>query len=261
MEAGAWEIDVHAIPVEGEALAKNWEELKIEELMPYAAHLSGPRWKHIFSQRDKSKKVGDAVPPFFIIIDEINRAELSRVLGELMLCLEYRGIEGAVSTQYAALNTADTGMIKVGGGFKFFIPNNVYVIGTMNTIDRSVESFDLALRRRFRWERIEPDIEALRYQLKERDAQQGDKSQPWSGLADDLEALNERIRKNELLGEDYQIGHAYLMNLRYPADLNRSQVRKKVWDDNIKPLLEEYLRGSGRSDTLIPEFSKAFGVT
>src|ERR1039458_4977981 len=94
-----------------------------------------------------------------------------------MICLEYRGVEGAISTQYAALNTAETGLVSIGGTYKFFIPHNVYIIGTMNTIDRSVESFDLALRRRFRWERIDPDIDALRLHLEKRDAEPGNRAQ------------------------------------------------------------------------------------
>lgn len=259
IEAGAWERDVYAIPNCGHSLSEKWQAITIVELKSYRDYLKGPQWDYIFSHFAPSKKISDAVPPFFFIIDEINRAELSRVLGELMICLEYRGTEGAISTQYAALNTADTGMLAVGDGFKFFIPHNVYVIGTMNTIDRSVESFDLALRRRFRWERMDPDIVALRYHLKVRDAKLG--THPWVGLADDLENLNQLIAKTDLLGEDYQIGHAYLMNLRYSSDLNRSQIREKVWEDNIQPLLEEYLRGSGRSGELLPDFKKAFGVT
>jgi 5-methylcytosine-specific restriction protein B len=260
IEAAAWEKDVYAIPDIGADLAKKWLTLKIEDLSCYSDQLNGAHWEYIFQHLAPSKKVSDAVPPFFFIIDEINRAELSRVLGELMICLEYRGTEGVISTQYAALNTEETGMLAISGGrFKFFIPHNVYVIGTMNTIDRSVESFDLALRRRFRWERMDPDIVALRYHLKERDAKPGAPS--WVGLADDLENLNQLITKTDLLGEDYQVGHAYLMNLRYSSDLNRSQIREKLWEDNIQPLLEEYLRGSGRSDVLLSDFKKAFRVT
>jgi 5-methylcytosine-specific restriction protein B len=260
LRAAIWERDVHSIPIQGPELIKKWDSLRIDDLIPHQAHLAGEHWQHIFWQSAKGKKIADAVPPFFFIIDEINRAELSRVLGELMICLEYRGVEGAISTQYAALNTSKTGMVEIQGTYKFFVPHNVYVIGTMNTIDRSVESFDLALRRRFRWERIDPDITALRYHLKERDAQPGNAPRPWVGLADDLEKLNERIRKADILGPDYEIGHAYLMNLRYPQTLTRSDVRENVWEDAIKPLLEEYLRGSGRGETLIPEFQNAFGI-
>ena len=151
-------------------------------------------------------------------------------------------------------------MLTTGAGHRFFIPHNVYIIGTMNTIDRSVESFDLALRRRFRWERADPDIDAVRLHLQKHDAEPGNGSYAWAGLADDLARLNDRIRKEEILGADYEIGHAYLMNLLYPPTLTLTVVRRKIWDDSIRPLIEEYLRGSGRADTLIPEFQKTFGV-
>ncbi|HWQ90093.1 MAG TPA: AAA family ATPase [Clostridia bacterium] len=261
LAAGKWEKDVYGIQGEGPKLAADWERIRIQHLRPYRERLTGEHWGFVFQDRVEDKRIAEVVPPYFFIIDEINRAELSRVLGELMLCLEYRGVDGAISTQYAGLNDETTGMIKVAGSFKFFIPYNVYVVGTMNTIDRSVESFDLALRRRFRWERTNPDLAALRYFLKQRDDQTGNASRPWLGLANDLEALNKHIRETDILGQDYEIGHAYIMKQRYPQTLTRSEVRENLWDDAIRPLLEEYLRGSGRSETLIPEFKKDFGIT
>jgi 5-methylcytosine-specific restriction protein B len=262
--AGAWEIQVYEIPEKGPELAGKWSELTVGELKPHIhGHLSEypscPSWSSI-ERIDSAERIVNVIPPFFFIIDEINRAELSRVLGELMYCIEYRGTGGAISTQYTALNTSETAMLPTPSGNKFFIPHNVYIIGTMNTIDRSVESFDLALRRRFRWEQIEPDMETLRYHLNQRDAVPGNRSFPWSGLADDLASLNEAIRKTPILGRDYQIGHTYLMNLGYPATLNRTEVRKSIWEDSIKPLIEEYLRGSGQAEELIPDFQIAFGI-
>lgn len=258
--AGAWEIEVYSIPAIGEQLAKNWQGLTVGELKPHIGkELSLPLWEGIGMLED-SEKVADAVPPFFFIVDEINRAELSRVLGELMIAIEYRGVNGCISTQYAQLNTPETAMLTTSAGHCFFIPHNVYFIGTMNTIDRSVESFDLALRRRFRWERAEPDIDALRLHLEKRDAKPGNKSQSWAGLADDLVRLNDSIQKEEILGEDYRIGHAYLMNLHYPPMLTHAELRRRIWDDSIRPLLEEYLRGSDKGKTLIPQFQKAFGI-
>jgi 5-methylcytosine-specific restriction protein B len=258
--AGMWEVEVYKIPETGPALAARWLDLQVGELKPYIGNsLKHPSWQSIGEMKD-SEKIVDVIPPFFFLIDEINRAELSRVLGELMLCIEYRGVNGSIFTQYHSLNTEKTAMLTTSAGHKFFIPHNVYIVGTMNTIDRSVESFDLALRRRFRWERAEPDIDALRYHLKGRDSKAGN-GRPWVGLADDLAALNKRIRDTDILGSDYEIGHAYLMNLRYPQTLNQTEVRKSLWEDSIKPLLEEYLRGSGRGETLIPEFEKVFGIT
>ena len=165
-KAGKWEIDVHKLGNDA-----NWEKLTIGDLVPYKDKLTASHWEHIFKFQDSSRRVrvADTVPPFFFIIDEINRADLSRVFGELMYCLEYRGVkEGCITTQYANLNNEETGMLgDESEGYKFFIPSNVYLIGTMNTIDRSVESFDLALRRRFRWEEITPDCELLKYHLDE----------------------------------------------------------------------------------------------
>lgn len=245
--AGKWEIDVCGL-----GLNRDWESITIEELRSHREKLSGAHWQYIFEITDSSKLVSDAVPPFFFIIDEINRAELSRVFGELMYCLEYRGVKGSVKTQYSNLNNEQTGMLKTDQGYLFFIPTNIYLIGTMNTIDRSVESFDFALRRRFRWEELTPDTGVLRYHLIQF-------CKTWVLLADNLERLNTHIIKEPLLGHDYQIGHAYLMNLKYAPSLTVAEVRDRVWDDCIRPLLQEYLRGTGKEAELISSFGKAFG--
>jgi 5-methylcytosine-specific restriction protein B len=251
ISAGQWELDLaNEVSVE---MAENWNQITISELIPFRDKLKHPRWVSIF-KNDGAKKVSEAVPPFFLIIDEINRAELSRVLGELMFCLEYRGIKGAIQTQYSTLNDADTGMLKTGDSYQFFIPHNIFVIGTMNTIDRSVESFDFALRRRFRWEEVGPDISVLRHYLNQTHPSE------WLKLADGLENLNQRITNEPLLGSDHQIGHAYLMNLSYEPELTLSQVRENVWQDFIKPLLEEYLRGTGKTKDLLKEFATSFGL-
>ena len=254
IKAGKWELDVFKfIP---ELAEKDWNDLTIKDLLPYKEKIPEEHkkdWEYIFDNSDTSKKVSDAVPPFFFIIDEINRAELSRVLGELMFCMEYRGIKGCIKTQYAQLNDKETGMIEIGDGYQFFIPNNVYLIGTMNTIDRSVESFDFALRRRFRWEEVMPDTGLLKYHL---DSYHRD----WKSLADNLENLNNCIEREPLLGPDYQIGHCYLMNLKYSKELTATEVRENIWEDSIKPLLQEYLRGTGKESDLMHTFEKAFGL-
>ncbi len=250
--AGKWEIDVWGL-----GLDRDWESITIDELRPHREKLSGDHWQYIFEISDVSKLVSHAIPPFFFIIDEVNRAELSRVFGELMYCLEYRGIKGKVKTQYANLNNEHTAMLQTDQGYQFFIPTNIYLIGTMNIIDRSVESFDFALRRRFRWEEVEPDMCLLKYHLASVDE---GKYKHWTPLADDLEKLNLKIADEQLLGRDYQIGHAYLMNLKYSTSLTVKQVRKRVWDDGIRSLLQEYLRGTGKEAELINSFETAFGV-
>lgn len=248
LKAGKWEIDFYGL-----GLKKDWGKITIAELLDYKEELPGTHWEYIFEISDSSRLVSDAVPPFFFIIDEVNRAELSRVFGELMYCLEYRGVKGSVKTQYANLNTKQTGMLPTDQGYRFFIPTNLYLIGTMNTVDRSLEIFDFALRRRFRWEEVPPDTALLRYHLNQY-------CKSWAPLADNLEQLNTEITKEPLLGSDYQIGHAYLMNLEYSRSLTVAEVRQRVWDDCIRPLLQEYLRGTGKEDQLIGSFGNVFGV-
>ena len=259
IEAGKWEIDIYNLnnklkkPNNEDEL--DWESLTIEELKKHKGEIEelkkhkgeyelrkGDHWDYIWhGEAPQESKVMDVIPPFFFIIDEINRAELSRVFGELMYCLEYRGTKkGMIKTQYANLNTDETGMLEIDkNNYRFFIPTNIYLIGTMNTIDRSVESFDIALRRRFIWQKIIPDIKVLRDHLKE------DENPEWATLADNLKQLNDQITKKPLLGPDYQIGHAYLMNMNYPKNLTVEEVKECIWKDSIQPLLEEYLRGSG----------------
>ena len=97
---------------------------------------------------------------YCFVIDEVNRADISKVFGELMYALEYRGIKNRQPTQYQNLLTYDLDAKKEYGKDEdcffdgFFIPENVIIIGTMNDIDKSVESFDFAMRRRFRWPEI-----------------------------------------------------------------------------------------------------------
>ena len=252
-KAGKWEIETYKLLGKNNQ-EKEWEELTIEDLRNHESALTGVHWKHIFKIQDSSKRVVDAVPPFFFIIDEINRADLSRVFGELMYCLEYRGVKASVKTQYANLNNKENGLLSdESGEYKFFIPSNVYLIGTMNNIDRSVESFDFALRRRFRWEEMTPDYTLLEHHLNKHHGE-------WTGLADNLKSLNEAIKNQPLLGADYQIGHAYFMNLKYQTYVKIDEVRSQIWTDRIRPLLQEYLRGTGKTEDLMKDFKSAFGV-
>ncbi|TBW30249.1 McrB family protein [Gramella sp. KN1008] len=209
-------------------------------------------WKFLTEIIEPSKKLlANALPPYFFIIDEINRAELSRVLGELMFSLENRGVKGAIKTQYSHLNQDSDSLIKSGNNHLFFVPVNVYVIGTMNTIDRSVESFDFALRRRFYWERRNPDYMVLRYHYHQLGLH------GWEEMVDNLQELNKRIKDHDLLSEDHQIGHAYLMNLPFRNDISKPELKRQVWQSRIAPLLDEYLRGTGSDSS---QFKSSFNV-
>lgn len=202
---------------------------------------------------NKSLTLNDVIAPAFFIIDEINRADLSRVFGELMYALEYRGYEGKIKTQYSYLiekeNDPAVFFYEDGENY-FFIPQNIYIIGTMNTIDRSVDSFDFALRRRFSWEEIGPNYNVIRTKLAKKISKR---------IADGFENMNKKIISNPLLGSDYQIGHAYALNLSKHKDITTiSDARKFIWSNFIEPLLQEYFRGLGNSFKEIGELKKAF---
>lgn len=198
-------------------------------------------WVNKNSNLKNKDDIRKALPKFVFIIDEINRAELSKVFGELMYCLEpdYRGSEGKVRTQYSKLNTEDTFFVNKDDDW-FFIPSNIYIIGTMNDIDRSVEVFDFALRRRFAWKELKAnDVMAavLRSMLK-----------GWNGDIADLEKrakdVNEAINSISGLGEHFHIGPSYFGKIALYGD--NDEAFKSLWDNHLKPLLFEYLRGTGR---------------
>ncbi|HDR1021593.1 TPA: AAA family ATPase [Pasteurella multocida] len=254
-KAAKWEIDIYHL---NNPAFEDLNNVTIQQLVDYRKEhpetLTGKHWECIFKLDNKKLSVLDAIPPFFFIIDEINRAELSRVLGELMYCLEYRGAKHCIKTQYSNLNDDDTGMLKKGeNNYFFFIPRNIYLIGTMNTIDRSVESFDFALRRRFHWEEVLPSVELVKHHLEK-------KNKNWGELAKNFEALNNEIKKQSLLGPDYQIGHSYFLNLNYSSSLTAEELREFIWEDALKPLLQEYLRGSGKEEEILKLLEKSFGI-
>lgn len=166
---------------------------------------------------------------FVFIIDEINRGEMSKILGELFFSIDpgYRGEKGRVKTQYQNLIEDDDDFAK-----GFFIPENVYIIGTMNDIDRSVESMDFAVRRRFTWKEVLPE---------ERLDMWDDCTGSWKEVAEQrMSSLNSKISDGSVgLSREYSIGPAYFRNLdNYNGDFD------KLWSMHLEPLLREYLRGS-----------------
>ena len=203
--------------------------------------------------------IEEIIEPAFFIIDEINRAELSRVFGELMYSLEYRGYNGKIKTQYSYLNKNETdNSVYFWDNSEdwFFIPQNVFIIGTMNNIDRSVDSFDFALRRRFMWEEVQPNFHIVRNIL----------AAHWKDdLASAFEKLNIKIGEEELLGKDYRIGHSYALEVKPIEDRFDSvtEVKSFLWNDYVKSLLEEYLRGLGderKAQEKLNQFKKEFGI-
>ena len=183
----------------------------------------------------------DTDKKFVFIIDEINRGEISKIFGELFFSIDpgYRGEKGSVSTQYANLHETDE---------KFYIPENVYIIGTMNDIDRSVDTFDFAMRRRFRF--VEVTAES---QLGMLDDVLGDKAEEAKAR---LRNLNAEIEKVQELNSHYHIGPSYFLKLE---EVNFDY--ELLWSDYLKPLLEDYLRGSYEEVETIANLKKAFDKT
>lgn len=199
---------------------------------------------------------------YYLIIDEINRADLSKVFGELMYCLEYRGEEGRLKTQYNNLMEEDH-PFKEG----FYVPANVYIIATMNDIDRSVEAFDFALRRRFFW-----------YEIKANDVMEdvmksmlGEKLEEElvNKLIESAKELNKTISdkgKDYGLNEHYHLGPAYFGKVDGLLEEDKTKsidekikiIKDKIWKYRVEPILREYVRGYDGVDDFIENLRQIF---
>jgi len=189
----------------------------------------------IFLRFCKAAEAAGKDRPFILIIDEINRADLSAVFGELMYAIEYRGHSVAVPNVPA-----------------FKIPENIRIIGTMNSNDRSLANFDLALRRRFLFYKLMPDLSSLHDWNKTlEDSAFGDAQ--IDELIRRADALNKAIvdpRSGLGLSVDYAIGQAYFMKIGGFARigiLESGQAAiddfhyEQLWEYHLQPLIEEYL--------------------
>lgn len=199
-------------------------------------------YKAIETKKSTASKVlikQEKLKKYIFIIDEINRGEISKIFGELFFAIDpgYRGRAGEVSTQYSNLHDDPEE--------KFYIPENVYIIGTMNDIDRSVDSFDFAMRRRFRFielkadERLEMLASLENEELKDEAIRR-------------MAALNKEIAGVEDLNEHYQIGASYFLKLK-TLDFDR------LWTEYLQPLLQEYVQGMYDEEGLMDRFAKAYG--
>ena len=182
---------------------------------------------------------------YVFIIDEINRGEISKIFGELFFSIDpgYRGTKGLVQTQYQNL-------VEEGDVFKdgFYVPENVYIIGTMNDIDRSVESMDFAMRRRFAWQEITAEESAenmgITGELRER-----------------MDSLNKVIIETEGLGSSYQVGGAMFKKVKDTEENvegNCGMTADSLWNLNLKSLMKEYLRGLPEADDALQKMEDAY---
>ncbi len=241
-------------------------------------------------QSDNSKRAEESTS-FYFIIDEINRADIGKVFGELMYGLEesYRGENHPTSTQYMNLDTyIKNDENKKRNGLEqdkyiplkgqdedvfykgFYIPENVRIIGSMNDIDRSVETFDFALRRRFQWKNVDANdkdrlksvLESMFIKYKGEETRKKEQSKYDNAInnLDDLidkhiMPLNEMISgegKGDIngsdygLGKEYQLGPAYFK--KYRGDDSSLEL---IWEENIEPILKEYVRGRDNEGAFI----------
>ena len=200
-------------------------------------------YNEILKKKGKRKKAihQEELKKYVFIIDEINRGEISKIFGELFFAIDpgYRGRDGEVATQYSNLHANPTE--------KFYIPENVYIIGTMNDIDRSVDSFDFAMRRRFRFVEIKADERLEMLESLEDEALKNEAIQR-------MTALNQAIIDVEDLNRNYQIGASYFLKLKTLSF-------DELWTDYLEPLLQEYVRGMYDEEERMIQFAEAYGYS
>lgn len=164
---------------------------------------------------------------YFFLIDEINRGKLGKVFGELLSTIEngYRG-------QKVRLAYAD----EDGSPLYFSVPENVYIIGMMNTADRSLALIDYALRRRFSFFTMKPGFDSRGFDKRRQDMG----NVTFDKLVKSVEELNEKIKGDKTLGEGFEIGHSYLCVDRWKKENCTNAWMKSVVEYEIIPLLSEY---------------------
>lgn len=239
----------------------------VEGLRPLSQgdSLGFQRMDGVFKKFCKEALHADSSRPYVFIIDEINRGEISKIFGELFYSIDrgYRGEKGRVSTQYQNLIKEDDKFYE-----GFYIPENVYIIGTMNDIDRSVDSMDFALRRRFAWKEItaESRISML------------DDETAWGGRKPEQSVIEELKRRMTNLNnciidqypdqestpkaskdrigltKSYQIGASYFLKYMMYGNF------EDLWEYHLKGLLYEYLRGTSHIEEKIERLHTAYNA-
>ena len=186
----------------------------------------------------KTNVAPEELKKYIFIIDEINRGEIAKILGELFFSIDpgYRGKSGEVATQYSNMHDDPDE--------KFYIPENVYIIGTMNDIDRSVDSFDFAMRRRFRFVEVKAKATQDMLESLENEALK-------SKAVERMDRLNAEILKVDDLNENYQIGASYFLKLKTLSF-------EELWTDYLKPLLQDYVRGLYDEEGIMKRFERAY---
>ncbi len=222
---------------------------------------------------------------FVFIIDEINRGEINKIFGELFFSIDpgYRGKDGKVRTQYASMqeepNDFDMALGVSEKCGNFFVPENVYIIGTMNDIDRSVESMDFAFRRRFAFKEVTADdskamLDSAEAWGKDENGNSLKPDDETIGIArEKLENINKVIwhklendekeedKPIEGLSSAYHIGASYFLKLTNYKKEDGSYNFDELWEYHLEGLLFEYLRGTTDVYKKLKRLAIAYGYS
>ncbi len=187
-------------------------------MMGYKPVEDGFKLKYGIFYRFCQKAANQPDKEFFFIIDEINRGNMSKIFGELLMLIEkdYRGTKATLAYS----------------GLSFSVPKNLYIIGMMNTADRSLAMIDYALRRRFSFFEVEPGFDSegfIRYQKKL-------DSETLNELIERVKELNREISQDKSLGKGFCIGHSYFCG----RDVCTDEWLHSIVDYDILPMLSEY---------------------
>ncbi len=202
----------------------------------------------------KAKNTPDKT--FYFVVDEINRANLSAVFGETLTLLEksYRhdgkNNKNLIKTQYSSLiedlikedpTKKDLAYHLDNGEVRFGVPENLFFIGMMNDVDKSIDSFDLALRRRFKWVRKECDYEVIKDETRFRGK---DEFKNIDQYVRSCEKLNDYISNDLGLGTSYEFGHSFFMKMSDISKTSRISPSnlETLFNLYLRPTLKEYLR-------------------
>ena len=214
----------------------------IEGLKPDSDGGNGFRYSKGHFKEICEKAIADQNHKYTLIIDEINRGDISRIFGEAFYAIDdgNRGEKNRIDTQYQVLTEEDD-CFHTG----FYVPENLYIIGTMNDIDRGVETMDFAIRRRFIWKEL--NVEESKRIIDSCGASEEVKQLAVVAM----DKLNERVR--DILGEAYCIGGSYFRHLK-------EETLEDIWKYRIESLLKEYLRGTEHNEDEFEDVKECFSA-
>lgn len=203
-----------------------------------------------FNKTGNNEKIPLDSSKFFFIIDEINRGEVSKIFGEAFSMIETGKRAPVDSNSEAVTNKVDTQYSSLIEDKKddpfqhgFYIPENVYILATMNEIDRSLEAMDFAFRRRFSWLTVEVQDTLNEIIVNSvLDACTNSVSKNMSAIEYSFNELNDLIKKN--LGPDYMLGGSYLTSLKNSSRTSVKALKEELWNNHLEPIIKDYIKGA-----------------